>query len=106
MAQSSCLLESAVRMLKPTGFLIIGLVLLTAMPAAAQQAEKMTCEQAKSFFARNGYINKVVHGKTMPIRRGVPINQTISCGSMDNNRFTTSVQTVDKKRCNVAHYCG
>lgn len=91
-------------MLKHTGFLMIAL-LLPAMPAAAQQAEKMTCEQARSFFARNGYINKLVHGKTMPIRRGVPINQSISCGR-DTNRFTTSVQTVDKKRCNVAHYCG
>lgn len=88
---------------KPAILMIV--LLLPAFPAAAQQAEKMTCEQAKAFFARNGYINKVVHGKSMPIRRGVPIDQGIICG-YDSNRFTTSVTTIDKKRCNVAHYCG
>lgn len=85
--------------------IIVLALLLSAIPAAAQQAEKMTCDQAKAFYARNGYINKLVHGKVMPIRRGVPIDQSILCMG-DTNRFTVSVTTVDKKRCNVAQYCG
>ncbi len=90
--------------MKPKFAILALALLLPAFPAAAQQAEKMTCEQAKAFFARNGYINKIVHGKPMPIRRGVPISQGIFCVG-DSNRFTTSVTTTDKKRCNVAHYC-
>ena len=78
---------------------------LSATSALAQQAEAMTCGQAIEYFARYGVIYKQVHGKTMPIRKGIPIAQPIACYGPNRQRFTYRLQTLDNPRCVISHYC-
>jgi len=59
----------------------------------------MTCDQAISYFAKNGVIYKNVGGAPLPLRRGVPVSQSnrVHCG-FDGFKWHTQVATIDNKR--------
>jgi hypothetical protein len=81
---------------------------ITIAPARAQTvAQQMTCEQAVAYFERNGVIYTIVHGKVLPVTRGVPIRKErgLGCTGPNRNRFTYAVRTLDKRSCVISVYC-
>lgn len=74
---------------------------------AVQTAEQMTCDQAKAFYQRNGYIYKIVGGVPTRIQRGGSILDAgaVRCTGRTRNQMTYSVPTRDRRRCTVSTYC-
>ncbi len=81
---------------------------LAVFPAFAQNvANRMTCAQAVSAYAKDGRILIVANGKNViPIYGWTPLHRAgaVQCGSR-NILMTLMVKTTDSNRCAVAVRC-
>ncbi len=87
--------------------LMFGILLQTVSADAVQTADQMTCQQAKTFYQRNGYIYKIVGGVPTRIHKGGSILDAgaVRCTGRTWAQMTYSVRTVDKRRCTISTYC-
>jgi hypothetical protein len=89
--------------------IVFSLAVFTLANTAHAQpiAENMTCSQAISYFANNGVIYKIAHGKNiLPIRVGVPVayRHRLRC-QFDERATPYWVPTVDTRRCVISYHC-
>ncbi len=85
-----------------------GLVLSAAMPASAQIADEMTCEQAIAYYEKHGVIQVLANGRfAVPVRVGVPVAKaaTLQCDDQGRQPRAYTISTKDAWRCTIAVTC-
>ena len=88
-----------------TGLLLIALSCTSAR--AATLAQDMTCDALIRSFETTGTAYKLVYGKVLPLRQGVPIRKSLglSCGPNNYTRQNVVARTVDQRQCVYTVYC-
>jgi hypothetical protein len=88
--------------------LAAGLMLCAAMPAAAQIADEMTCDQAIAYYEKHGVIQVIANGRfAVPVRVGVPVAKaaTLQCEDQGSYPRPYAISTKDAWRCVIAVTC-
>jgi len=89
---------------------LASLLLLTFSQSAAGAAtltQDMTCAALIASFEKTGTAYKLVNGKVLPLRQGMPIRKALGlrCGPNNYQRQNVVAQTLDQRQCVYAVYC-